>query len=125
MASNCAARSASCKALEESLHEEPIDGHIGIAHTRWATHGEPNETNSHPHRDATETVFVCHNGIIENYAELRPELEARGRRVSAPKPIPKSLPNLIKRAYDETAASVCRRRCAKRWRRCAAPTRWR
>ncbi|MBV9470797.1 MAG: glutamine--fructose-6-phosphate aminotransferase, partial [Abitibacteriaceae bacterium] len=38
--------------LRKSLHDEPIDGHIGIAHTRWATHGEPNETNSHPHRDA-------------------------------------------------------------------------
>src|SRR4028119_2380719 len=64
--------------LKRSLHEAPIEGHVGIAHTRWATHGVPNEINSHPHRDASETVFVCHNGIIENYGELRQELQAKG-----------------------------------------------
>jgi glucosamine--fructose-6-phosphate aminotransferase (isomerizing) len=88
------------KALEDSLNENPIDGHIGIAHTRWATHGEPNECNSHPHRDATETVFVCHNGIIENYAELREELEAQGVEFRS-QTDSEVLPNLIKRAYDK------------------------
>lgn len=88
------------KALEDSLNEEPIDGHIGVAHTRWATHGEPNECNSHPHRDATETVFVCHNGIIENYAELRRELQADGVEFRSQTDT-EVLPNLIKRAYDE------------------------
>ncbi len=87
------------KALEDSLHETPIDGHIGIAHTRWATHGVPNETNSHPHRDATDTVFVCHNGIIENYAEVRREMEAQGV-VFRSQTDTEVLPNLIKRAYD-------------------------
>ncbi|MBV9866288.1 MAG: glutamine--fructose-6-phosphate transaminase (isomerizing) [Abitibacteriaceae bacterium] len=86
--------------LRKSLHDEPIDGHIGIAHTRWATHGEPNETNSHPHRDATETVFVAHNGIIENYGELRAELEAQGV-VFRSQTDSEVVPNLVKRAYDE------------------------
>jgi glucosamine--fructose-6-phosphate aminotransferase (isomerizing) len=88
------------KALEDSLNENPIDGHIGIAHTRWATHGEPNETNSHPHRDASETVFVCHNGIIENYAELRRELQEEGVEFRSQTDT-EVLPNLIKRAYDQ------------------------
>jgi len=88
------------QALKDSLHDEPVDGHIGIAHTRWATHGEPNENNSHPHRDATETVFVCHNGIIENYAELRAELEAQGVAFRSQTDT-EVLPNLIKRAFDE------------------------
>lgn len=88
------------RALEASLHEEPIDGAVGIAHTRWATHGEPSETNSHPHRDATDTVFVVHNGIVENYAELRAELQARGVEFRSQTDT-EVIPNLIKRAYDE------------------------
>jgi glucosamine--fructose-6-phosphate aminotransferase (isomerizing) len=85
--------------LKKSLHDEPIEGHLGIAHTRWATHGIPNETNSHPHRDMTETVFVCHNGIIENYGELRQELQAKGITFRS-QTDSEVLPNLIKLAYD-------------------------
>jgi glucosamine--fructose-6-phosphate aminotransferase (isomerizing) len=66
------------KTLSDSIQNAPIDGQLGIAHSRWATHGEPSKTNSHPHRDADETVFVCHNGIIENYAELKSELQNEG-----------------------------------------------
>src|SRR5215470_13843878 len=64
--------------LEAKLKHEPLEGTVGIGHTRWATHGRPTETNAHPH--ATERLAVVHNGIIENFRELREELEKKGAK---------------------------------------------
>ena len=66
--------------LEEFIKDKNLDSHIGIGHTRWATHGEPNDANAHPHYSSSKRLALIHNGIIENYSSLKTELENKGHK---------------------------------------------
>ena len=85
--------------LEAALVQTPVKGNVGIAHTRWATHGAPNECNAHPHHDCTSTISVVHNGIIENYGPLRSMLQKTGHTFVSETDT-EVLAHLIEAAYD-------------------------
>ena len=85
--------------LEGVVQTSPINGTVGIAHTRWATHGPPNECNAHPHTDCTNTIAVVHNGIIENYAALRKMLQMQGHTFKSETDT-EVLAHLIEAAFD-------------------------
>ncbi|WP_373897198.1 glutamine--fructose-6-phosphate transaminase (isomerizing) [Haloimpatiens sp. FM7315] len=85
--------------LENKLDENPIHGFIGIGHTRWATHGEPSDLNSHPHSNAKGTISVVHNGIIENYIKLREWLMEKGYTFKSETDT-EVIPNLIDFYYN-------------------------
>ncbi len=86
--------------LEERLEGMDISGNLGIAHTRWATHGEPNETNAHPHFDCNERIAIVHNGIIENYRTIKKSLESENHKFVTETDT-EVLAHLIEKYYDD------------------------
>jgi glutamine---fructose-6-phosphate transaminase (isomerizing) len=85
--------------LEGLVNGNPIHGSVGIAHTRWATHGQPNECNAHPQVDCTNTIAVVHNGIIENFSALRKMLQMQGHTFKSETDT-EVLAHLIEAAFD-------------------------
>ena len=87
------------KNLSDKLENAPLAGKIGIGHTRWATHGEPSDTNSHPHCNNDDTISVVHNGIIENYMELKKWLQEKGYKFLSETDT-EVIPNLVDYYYE-------------------------
>ena len=93
--------------LQTAIADRTPHAAIGLAHTRWATHGRPNDLNAHPHQDCTGNITVIHNGIIENFGELRDGLEARGHRLTSETDT-EAIAHLIEEAYDGDRADAVR-----------------
>jgi glucosamine--fructose-6-phosphate aminotransferase (isomerizing) len=93
--------------LQTAIADRTPHAAIGLAHTRWATHGRPNDLNAHPHQDCTGEITVIHNGIIENFRELRDELEARGHRLASETDT-EAIAHLVEEAYQGDLADAVR-----------------
>ncbi|MSR90368.1 glutamine--fructose-6-phosphate transaminase (isomerizing) [Inconstantimicrobium porci] len=98
--------------LAEKLEEDPVNGTIGIGHTRWATHGEPSDVNSHPHTSNNAEISVVHNGIIENYIKLREKLESKGYAFYSQTDT-EVIPNLIDYYYEGDILAAVRKATTK------------
>ena len=101
-------RQGKLKVLTAELSSSPVDGTTGVGHTRWATHGIPNDVNAHPHLDCTGKIAVVHNGIIENYRELRHQLQAKGHKFSSETDT-ETIPHLIEKHYAGDLAAAVRK----------------
>nr|MBA2373858.1 glutamine--fructose-6-phosphate transaminase (isomerizing) [Chloroflexota bacterium] len=93
--------------LQTAIADRTPHAAIGLAHTRWATHGRPNDLNAHPHRDCTGDITVIHNGIIENFRELRDGLEARGHELTSETDT-EAIAHLVEEAYEGDIADAVR-----------------
>src|SRR5450759_1362700 len=93
--------------LETAIADRTPHSAIGLAHTRWATHGRPNDLNAHPHQDCTGEITVIHNGIIENFRELLDGLEARGHHLRSETDT-EALAHLVEEAYEGDLADAVR-----------------
>ena len=93
--------------LRAAIADRTPHAAIGLAHTRWATHGRPNDLNAHPHQDCTGDITVIHNGIIENFRELRDGLEARGHRLTSETDT-EALAHLVEECYQGDLADAVR-----------------
>ncbi|MEA2653855.1 MAG: hypothetical protein QOI37_1082 [Chloroflexota bacterium] len=93
--------------LQAAIADRTPHAAIGLAHTRWATHGRPNDLNAHPHRDCTGAITVIHNGIIENFRELRDGLEARGHTLTSETDT-EAIAHLVEEAYAGDLADAVR-----------------
>jgi glutamine---fructose-6-phosphate transaminase (isomerizing) len=93
--------------LRAAIADRTPHAAIGLAHTRWATHGRPNDLNAHPHQDCTGEITVIHNGIIENFRELRDGLEARGHRLTSETDT-EALAHLVEECYQGDLADAVR-----------------
>jgi len=98
--------------LEEHMEAFTVDSHIGLGHTRWATHGAPSEANAHPHCDCSGELVVIHNGIIENFHSLRDELTARGHNFASDTDT-ETLAHLIEENLKDDLAKAVRKALTK------------
>ena len=98
--------------LEQLIGQREFNGTVGIAHTRWATHGEPNTENAHPHTDCSGDIAVAHNGIIENYANIKQQLEKEGHRF-ATQTDTEVIAHLIEKFYDTSLEDAVQKTVAQ------------